>query len=85
MEQKYNEEVVIMDTPTILFEAAKLHHAEIEKEMASWRMAHQAKSARPGMLERFVIGSKSLIKKMMTQKTPETHSQDDGLVLKARS
>ena len=74
-----------MDNPTILYEVAKLHHREIEKEMASWRMAHQAKNSGPGLTERFVTAIKTLVMKMIALQKREAHSPDEGLVLDTRS
>jgi hypothetical protein len=57
-----------MDNPYILQDAAKLHHGEILKEMAEWRMVNQAKTARPGPMKRFIMASEKLLKKLVRQK-----------------
>ena len=74
-----------MDNPTILYEAAKLHYGEIEKEMASWRMANQAKTARPGPINLFVMASETLLKKLVVRQKQGRHSPDEHLILKTNS
>ena len=70
-----------MDNPTILYQAAKLHHGEIRTEMESWRMAHQVKSGRPGMVKRLVAASGALLKKVFVRPKQETLSPDEHLIL----
>ena len=70
-----------MDHPTILYEAAKMRQAEIKKEMASWRLAHQSKTTKPGLMVRFAMAGLALLKKAGLQQKQESHSSDENLIL----
>ena len=67
-----------MNHPTILYEAAKLHHKEIQMEMASWQMANRAKRLKrksPKPRKRFVMLSFSSNKNNRIEKLEEVFSR----------
>jgi hypothetical protein len=71
-----------MNSPTILYEAIRQHHGEIEKEMASWRMANQAKNnknTRLGSLRRFIMVRFTSNQVIIRQKQ-EKLSPDNNLI-----
>ena len=70
-----------MDNPTILYEASKLHYGEIKKESESWRLAIQAKTARPRPVKRVNTASKTLLKKIFLRQKRDEHMQGDGWIL----
>ena len=70
-----------MDHPIILYEAAKIHQAEIKKEMSSWRLAHQSKTTKPGPIFGFVMAFLTLMKKIVYQHKQERPSSDENLIL----
>ena len=65
-----------MENPIMLYQAAKLHHREIEKERAN-----QVKITKSGIVKRFVMASGSFLKKVFVRPKQEPQYPDEHLVL----
>ena len=70
-----------MDNPTILYQAARLHHREIKDEMTLWRMAKQAKNTKPGVAKRYAMASVIFLKRLVAQPKQEARSTDEHLAM----
>jgi hypothetical protein len=54
-----------MGDSSLLYEVAKLHRRDVDREIALMQVAKQAKAAKPGLAKRFENVSKSVLKKLV--------------------
>jgi hypothetical protein len=54
-----------MGHSSLLYEVAKLHLRDIDREIALTQIAKQAKVTKPGLVKRFEIVSKSVLRKLV--------------------
>jgi hypothetical protein len=68
-----------MYNTTILYDLAKLHQRDIDKEILLIQIAKEAQAARPGLMKRFTLMSESLLKKVSEWLNREKLSPDEHL------
>ena len=54
-----------MGNSSLLYEVAKLHLRDVDREIAKIQVAKQTKASKPGLIKRFKIVRKSVLKKLV--------------------
>jgi hypothetical protein len=54
-----------MSDSSLLYEVAKLHLRDVDREIALIQVAKQAKATNPGLIKRIEVVSKSVLKKLV--------------------
>jgi hypothetical protein len=70
-----------MENSLIIYEVAKLHQRDVLREVALRQLANQAKTAKPGLIKRFVVASEIFLKKMVVRQKQDAYSPDGHLVI----
>jgi len=74
-----------MANPIILYEIAKRHQRDLDKEIALRQIVKQVKAAKPGLRKCVIIANKSLLKKLSAWLIRETLSPEGYQALNTKA